>query len=289
MKNRVSLIPRIPMNPMKAIVKALIPQKLRSGIRWCLSEDYRDRLLWEKDRKMGQWVFELTGGKIVAGPFEGLQYVDTARGSSIGPKLLGTYELELREIVDGIVARGYNTIINIGAGEGYYSVGLARRMPQTRFLCFDALPDNQERIKHLAGLNGLAGRIEVGGFCDPAMLNQTLQGTSNVLVICDIEGGEIEVLDPAAVPALAGADMLVEMHDIVRKGCSEALASRFSESHRVEVIPTRPRRVEDFPAKLTAEKRQKLDAMEEHRGPVPMTFFWMRAKPAAASSATEAA
>jgi len=277
------------MNPMKAIVKALIPRKLRSGIRWCLSEDYRDRLLWEKDRAMGRWVYGLTGGKVIAGPFEGLKYVDTARGSSIGPKLLGTYELELREIVDGIVARGYSTIINIGAGEGYYSIGLAKRMPQTRFLCFDALPDNQQQIKRLAELNGLAGRIEVDGFCDPAALNRTLQGTSNVLVICDIEGGEIEVLDPEAVPPLAGADMLVEMHDIVRKGCTEALATRFSKSHKIEVIPTRKRRLEDFPAKLSAEKRQKLDAMEEHRGSVPMTFFWMRAKPAASVSTTEAA
>ena len=287
MKNSVTPIPTHPMNPMKAIVKALIPQKLRSGIRWCLSENYRDRLLWEKDREMGQWVYGLTGGKVIAGPFAGLKYVDTARGSSIGPKLLGTYELELREIVDGIVARGYSTIINIGAGEGYYSIGLAKRMPQTRFLCFDALPDNQKQIKHLAGLNGLTDRIEVEGYCDAASLSHALQGSANVLVICDIEGGEIEVLDPAAVPLLGGADMLVEMHDIVRKGCTETLATRFSKSHKIEVIPTRRRKLEDFPANLPADKKQKLEAMEEHRGPVPMTFFWMRAKPSA--SVTEAA
>ncbi len=266
------------MNPIKAIAKAILPQSLRNAVKYCFSEDYRDRLLWEKDRKVGQWAWELTQGTVVAGPFRGLTYVSTAKGSSIGPKLMGTYELELREVVESIIRRGYRTIVNIGAGEGYYPVGLANRMPSTRFICFDAEPSNQEQIKTLAKMNGVGAQIEVQGYCDAASLNKALNGLTDVLVICDIEGGEIEVLDPSAVPALNGVDMLVEEHDIVRKGCSAALKQRFSKSHAIDVIPCRPRSVADFPGGFDVEKKQKLDCMDEKRGSVPMTFFWMRSK-----------
>jgi len=64
----------------------------------------------------------LTGLRTVAGPFAGLEYVDEAAGSEYGPKLLGTYELELHHIIERIIDLAYPTIINIGAGEGYYAV-----------------------------------------------------------------------------------------------------------------------------------------------------------------------
>ena len=266
------------MNPLKSIAKIIIPRPVRNAVRFVLSEDYRDHRAFEKDRAVGKKVFDITGGRVVAGPFEGLKYVSTAKGSSIGPKLLGTYEMELREIVEGAIARGYRTIVNIGAGEGYYVVGLAKRMAGTRFICFDADPSNQEQIKTLAALNGVEGQIDVRGFCDDAALAGAIGDAADVLVICDIEGAEVEVLRPDAVAALRRADLLVEMHDIIRKGCSDALRSRFETSHAIEVIPTRRRRVEDFPKGIAVEGRDRLACMDEGRGPTPMTFFWMRVK-----------
>jgi hypothetical protein len=44
----------------------------------------------------------------------------------IEPKWLGTYELELHSIIKGILRAEYNTIIDIGSAEGYYSVGLGK-------------------------------------------------------------------------------------------------------------------------------------------------------------------
>jgi hypothetical protein len=266
------------MNLLKSIARKILPGRVRDAIRFVTSADYRDRLAWEKDREVGQRVFNLTAGRVVAGPFAGLTYVNSARGSSIGPKLLGTYELELRQIVEEIIARGYPLIVNIGAGEGYYAVGLAKRMPATRFICFDAEPSNQEQIKTLAKLNGVEARIDVRGFCDGAALAEALGDASDALIICDIEGAEVEVLRPDAVPALRRADILVEMHDIVRKGCTSAVRPRFESTHTIEVIPTRRRRIEDFPAGVDIDPRERLTCMDEGRGPVPMTFLWMKRK-----------
>src|SRR4051812_10738394 len=177
------------MSRIKSLAKKVVPLRVRNAVRYVLSENYRDRLYWEHDRQVGQRVFGLTDGVVVAGPFEGLKYVSTARGSSIGPKLLGTYELELREIVEAIIGRGYRTVINIGAGEGYYSVGLAKRMPNAKFVSFDADESNQKQIAALAKLNGVDDRMTVKGFCDDAALAAAIGDAGDVLVICDIEGG----------------------------------------------------------------------------------------------------
>jgi hypothetical protein len=267
------------MSAIKSLAKTILPKPVRNFIRYCTSQDYRDRLFWEADRRRGEMVFARTGGQVVAGPFKGLRYVPTARGSSIGPKLLGTYELELRPVVESIIARGYALVINIGAGEGYYAVGLAQRMSNTRFVCFDADPSNQEQIKTLAALNGVAERINVKGFCDDKALAEALgsRAAGDALVICDIEGGEVEVLRPDAVPALRNADMLVEMHDIIRKGCTAALRGRFASSHEIQEIATRRRGPGDFPAGVDLEPQKRLECMDEGRGAV-MTFLWMRAR-----------
>ena len=255
-----------------------IARKAKNVFRFVTSEEYRDKREWERHRRNGEIVFARTNGVVVAGPFKGLQYVESGRGSSLGPKLLGTYELELRETIESIIQRGYKTVINIGAGEGYYGVGLAKRMPNSRLICFDAEPINREQITMLARRNGVEAQIDVRGLCDDMSLAQAIGDSNDVLVICDIEGAEVEVLRPDAVPSLKRADLLVEMHDIVRKGCSDAIRQRFAATHDIEVIPTRKRGAGDFPAGVDLDPKQRQTCMDEGRGPIPMTFFWMRAK-----------
>ena len=52
----------------------------------------------------------------------------------------------------------------------------------------------------------------------------------------DCEGGERDLLDPAAVPGLAKADILVESHDSFIPGMKEDLAARFIPTHDVTLI-----------------------------------------------------
>jgi hypothetical protein len=41
----------------------------------------------------------------------------------------GCYEHELHGEIEQLVTRGFDAVLNIGCGEGYYAIGLARRMP----------------------------------------------------------------------------------------------------------------------------------------------------------------
>jgi hypothetical protein len=53
------------------------------------------------------------------------------------------------------------------------------------------------------------------------------------VVICDIEGAEGALLDPAAAPGLVHADILVEVHEGMRPGLVALLTGRFTATHRI--------------------------------------------------------
>jgi hypothetical protein len=163
--------------------------------------------------------------------------------------LLGTQEIELHGAVEKIVSQGYKTIINIGAADGYYALGLARRLPQACVLAFEANSSHHKYLNTSARANGVAERIFIRGFCRGQDLRAALATVRQpALVICDIEGGEVDLLDPESIEALRSVDLLVETHDQYVADCTEILASRFAPTHAVQEFSGRPRVASDFPS-----------------------------------------
>ena len=46
----------------------------------------------------------------------------------------------------------------------------------------------------------------------------------------------MELLDPARYPALAGFDLIVEMHDVFVPDASKTIPQRFAPTHDIEII-----------------------------------------------------
>jgi hypothetical protein len=213
--------------------------------------------------------------RVLWGPFAGTRYLRFASGSGLLPKLLGAYEMELHGAVRESLARGYDRILNIGCGEGYYAVGYARALPGASVRAWDSDPLARHRLRALARLNGVADRIAIGGTCSPRDLAAGIAGRT--LVVCDCEGCEKELLDPAAVPGLVFADLLVEMHDFVDPAISSALLERFRASHDVRVVDAAGRSA--FPAEILASLNgeQRRLALWEGR-PEGMQWAWMTSR-----------
>jgi hypothetical protein len=185
-----------------------------------------DLSLW---RKIG------SPGRVQAGPFTGLTYPPLSHGSVLLPKILGTYERELHGPIEEICAAGADRIIDIGAAEGYYAVGFARRLG-IPVVAFEMHPRGRCFTDHLARKNGVRPRIDLRGTCDVRGLADALHGAQRPVVLSDCEGAEMDLLDPAAVPGLGQAVMLVELHEAARPGVTAALHSRFSGSHTITRI-----------------------------------------------------
>ncbi len=189
----------------------------------------------------------IAGGKVLAGPFAGLRYVDRSFGSAYWPKLLGTYELELHPTLADLLARDFATVLVAGAAEGYYAVGIATRRPAARVVAWEASGEAREALAELARLNGVSERIEVRTICDFGSLGEALARPEPRLLLADLDGGEAALLDPVALPALRSAWIVAETHDCFLPGVAALLAERFAPSHRIETVAARPRTASDAP------------------------------------------
>lgn len=73
-----------------------------------------------------------TGHIIKYGPFAGMNYDVAASEGGGAPRLLGGYEASLAPIINDIVEAKPDLIIDVGCAEGYYAIGMARRLPMRR-------------------------------------------------------------------------------------------------------------------------------------------------------------
>ena len=117
-------------------------------------------------------------------------------------KLLGCYEQPLQPFIEQAIRAAYPVVLNIGCAEGYYAVGMARRMPATRVHAFDIDPAAQRVCAELAAKHGVADRVRIGARFTPD--DFAAYAGQKTLVLCDIEGGEKDLLDPETAPALRG-------------------------------------------------------------------------------------
>lgn len=239
-----------------------------------LSAALRHLAKW-RARLVGNALRQALGPVIRHGPFAGMTYDVAASEGSYPARLLGCYEASLAPVIEAAIQRAYPLVIDAGCAEGYYSVGLARRMPGARVWARDASDKAQRLCRELAAQNGVAHRVEVGGLMTHADL--AICGTQATLLICDIEGAEAELLDPAAAPAVARADILVEVHEGLRPGLLARLTARFAASHQITRLG---RTLDDAALPALAEGWSDIDrliALWEWRAS-PTPWLWMQAR-----------
>jgi hypothetical protein len=219
-------------------------------------------------------LMRVVEGRVVTGPFAGMRYPARGVGSAPGPKLLGTYEAELHEVIGRFVGESFDVLVNVGCGEGYYIVGLLLRIPTARGVAFEADEGALGLIREMAALNGVADRLEVRGRCVPDDLVGALAGASRPGVVMDVEGAEEELLDPAACPALGRASVLVEVHEHLRPGVADRLTRWYAGTHVISRIPTAAANCLPLPVVPEFTARQVRLLSDEMRS-VPMEWFWM--------------
>ncbi|HKO47025.1 MAG TPA: methyltransferase domain-containing protein [Polyangiaceae bacterium] len=172
-----------------------------------------------------------------------------------------------------LISRKPERIVNIGCGEGYYTVGLARRCPGTPVDGYDTDAPALDVLRHLAQRNQVQNIEQVGGLCTAAELH-ALAG-KRTLVICDIEGGEVDVFAPEVIPSLADSDILIEMHDFIVPDATSIVVERFRSTHLFSLVhsvsqrdPRPYRELEGFSEK---EVREGLD--EDRCAPMTWGVF----------------
>ena len=214
-------------------------------------------------RRLAEKMISGYGTRVQTGPFKNMQYVTSAIGSELCPKLLGSYEAELHGALTTLLKKQYDRVINIGCAEGYYAIGLALRQPRAFVVAFDFNPMARQLCEQMAALNHVSDRLLLGSECSHDDLRRAIGGRT--LIFCDCEGYEFELLRPDLVPQLAKVDMLIELHDFIDDRISPALMSRFSATHDITLIDSTDRNVSDYASLQNFSKRDRRLAINEYR------------------------
>lgn len=244
-----------------------MPAPLRGVVRWIVRP--RRRFVFGRLRALSRDC-------VLSGPFAGMKLA----GYPAAPELLGTYERELFDVVRELTRQTFHTVVNIGARYGYYAVGLARLMCDSRVLAFEGEAEARSQLDGAVAANGVGDRVEVRGFCEMPDLAQALGVGDGILVVCDIDGGELSLLDPAQVPALARATILVECHGVDGSPTEAVMVFRFMPTHEIRRIATEERVLSDLPAGIGEPWRSRmprtLEALIQEHRTQPQSWLLLR-------------
>ncbi len=261
------------VSALRRVYHALVPLPLRRHLglaRWTASRRARVRL-WEK-----------TGGRVAAGVFAGQRLRHASPGDCEGPVLLGSFECETHAWLEREFARGWPIAVNIGSAFGYYSTGLALRLTNSIVHAFEMDPGLQEETHRSAEVNGVAQRVRMLGRADvTALASLPVSADSGALVVCDCEGAERDLLDPAHVPWLTRSALCVELHDFAAPGATEALTSRFAASHELVIVEQHSRDAAAWALLAGIDRADAAELCDEQRrwGDVPLPGRWLLASP----------
>jgi hypothetical protein len=219
------------------------------------------------------------GDEVIRGPFRGLVYPAPEHWASCRfEKIFGIYEFELYPALEALLAseKKYTSVVVIGAAEGFYVAGMARRLHGVRVFAFEPLPQRVDVMRKLLEINDVADQVTIEGFCNPDILNKTDFGDTP-LVICDVDGYEDVIMSVEDVPMLARADIILELHDFIIANVSEKVRKRFAATHDIEVISVSSPAYEDYPI-LRDLPMNEIHAMTESDRPYIQDWYIMRSK-----------
>ncbi len=274
---------------MAALAHQLITPLVKNRLAWrflngtvlrvARKMDQCRRMHLDREPALGESIRgRFINGVVRHGMFYGMKYPSLeAAGSALYPKLLGSYELELRPVMERIIQTGYEAIVDIGCAEGYYATGLALRLSNTKVFAFDVDERARRLCRQMAEVNGVADRVEIREACTAKALAGLPLGRRS-LIISDCEGYEHLLFTPGCVTALARHDVLIEVHAFVNPDIPVVLRQRFAATHRLEAIQSMDDA--DKPARYPWRKEESFSddewrALLAEGRPGIMEWLWM--------------
>lgn len=166
-----------------------------------------------------------------------------------GAMILGLYEQEVSSAIASIDPQ-YNVLVDVGAADGYYGVGLLVNNRFSESFCFEASDDGRRILAKNALVNHVSDRVHIFGKADrdfyKAIPEEVLDRS---VVVVDIEGQEFELLNTATFTVFQNSILIVELHDWFFNNadeCRNNLLNAASKTHTATFITTGSRNLSAF-------------------------------------------
>src|SRR5581483_2238212 len=104
---------------------------------------------------------------------------------------------------------------------------------------FEIDPFERRYMRRMARLNNVEHCIKLDGWCSPDHFKKICPDRS--FILCDCEGYETELFLPSVVLSLRHSDLIIELHPAGQYQTSAQFLDRFSATHQLEYVSSRPR------------------------------------------------
>ena len=150
------------------------------------------------------------------GPFKGLRFTQESwwwGGSERSAMLVGIYEKEVLEALMHAPNK-YNVFIDLGAADGYYSVGTLVSKKFEKGYSFEISDKGREVILKNAILNKVNKSLNVFGEAKKDFYSViSRHNLDKAVILVDIEGGEFNLFDKKVFSDLKKSIIFIEIHD----------------------------------------------------------------------------
>jgi Met-10+ like-protein len=257
----------------KRFIRALASGHRSEKLVRLVAEEYAVATAAQGTAEASEFLTATIPPHVLRGVFQGLKYPSLdSSGSSLWPKLLGSYELELHDHLVRLLAKSPSLVVDVGAAEGYYAVGIARMLPEALVVAYEINRDAHALLRRMAVANGVDTRVEIHGRCDQqSFLSCVAQRReARTLIVCDAETAEYEIFSGGLVgEALHDADLVIELHASAQvRDPLRWMRERFSPTHIVTHVPVEPRISGTYPELLDLPTRLRRAVLFER------TDFW---------------
>ncbi len=127
-------------------------------------------------------------------------------------KLLGFYEQQNQDI---FVQSSKPTLVDLGAADGYWGVGLVQAGHFERSICFEQKRRGRRVIQKTAAANGVSDKVSVFGTATRNSIDEALHDThrpEELFFLIDIEGAEFDLLTFEFLSNYRASEFLIELH-----------------------------------------------------------------------------
>ncbi len=158
--------------------------------------------------------FEEVEGVVQGGCLTGFRIVNEHSWGTadLCSKLLGFYEQQNQDI---FTQSSKPTLVDLGAADGYWGVGLVQAGHFERSICFEQKRRGRRVIQKTAAANGVSDKVSVFGTATRNSIDEALHDThrpEELFFLIDIEGAEFDLLTFEFLSNYRASEFLIELH-----------------------------------------------------------------------------
>jgi len=193
-------------------------------------------------------------GTVRYGPLKGFKLDDDPSWGpgDLASKLFGLYEQEVLKLLTELRGK-HQILINLGAGDGYYGVGLVTAGIFERSICFEAAEKGRDAVKRTAQKNGVTEKVTILGAAGAdfqAVIAKLGLKASDCLILCDVESAEFSIFSNQCLASLQGAHIIIELHGYMLTNgnvLEQSLISNSQQLFQTSIVRTSTRDLSSIP------------------------------------------